>query len=350
MKKILFCMTDIGVVHAIIWALPYLAKYCEIAVWCDDGMVYAHLYEHFAKTEKLDSKGKMALSKKMALLRPDLVVTSLSAPVENGLEDAAIKASQKLQIHTVGILDKVLYRDECLKKILTQRVLPDFFVVASDMMRLKLQAVLGAFDNVYTLSMPKFAYYAYAQTLNGPFNAALRTLNGVNQGDFPLIFLSSHSEYDKQLVAYLSFVAGKCKNVKILLSFHPKDDEDFIQETMQKLPDAKLLDVGYCSTILALKALTQGGRGAVCSFSSPLLFDVATIGGTAISFIIDRKKSTGEPLAATGLSLLVDSRQQLLTALKNVQSGQYQQKLTGFANEEAINQFVQAMCLLADYD
>ena len=32
MKKILFCMADAGVVHAICEALPYLAKRCEIAV------------------------------------------------------------------------------------------------------------------------------------------------------------------------------------------------------------------------------------------------------------------------------------------------------------------------------
>lgn len=350
MKEILFCMTDIGVVHAIIGALPYLAKHCEIAVWCDDGMVYAHLYEHFAKTEKLDSKGKMALSKKIAQLKPDLVVTSLSMPIENGLEDAAISAARKLQIHTVGILDKVLYSDECLKKILTQRVLPENFIVASDMMRLKLQAVLGSFDNVYTLSMPKFAYYADVQNLNGPFNASLRTLNGVNQGEFPLIFLSSHSEYDKRLIGYLSFIAGKCKDVKILLSFHPRDDDDFIRETLQKLPDARQLDVGYCSTILAIKTLTQNGKGAVCSFSSPLMFDVASIGGTAISLLPDMKTKSGEPLAVTGLSLIADSRQKLMAAIKNIQSGNYQQKLTGFVNEEAINQFVQAMCLLADYD
>ena len=343
-------MTDIGVVHAIIGALPYLAKHCEIAVWCDDGMVYACLYKHFAKTEKLDSKGKAALSKKIAQLKPDLVVTSLSMPIENGLEDAAINAARKLQIHTVGILDKILYSDECLKTILTQRALPDYFVVASDVMRLKLQAVLGSFDNVYTLSMPKFAYYAYAQSLNGAFNSALRTLNGVRQGDFPLIFLSSHSEYDKRLIGYLSFIAGKCKDVKILLSFHPRDDDDFIRETLQKLPDARQLDVGYCSTILAIKTLTQNGKGAVCSFSSPLMFDVASIGGTAISLLPDMKTKSGEPLAVTGLSLIADSRQKLMAAIKNIQSGNYQQKLTGFVNEEAINQFVQAMCLLADYD
>lgn len=343
-------MADVGVAHAIIEALPYLTKQCETAVWCDDGMVYACLYKHFAKTEKLDSKGKAALSKKIAQLKPDLVVTSLSMPIENGLEDAVISAARKLQIHTVGILDKILYSDECLKTILTQRALPDYFVVASDVMRLKLQAVLGAFDNVYTLSMPKFALYAHIPSINKGYGAAIRRLNKVVSGGFPLIFLSSHSEYDKQLIGYLSFIAGKCKDVKILLSFHPRDDDDFIRETLQKLPDARQLDVGYCSTILAIKTLTQNGKGAVCSFSSPLMFDVASIGGTAISLLPDMKTKSGEPLAVTGLSLIADSRQKLMAAIKNIQSGNYQQKLTGFVNEEAINQFVQAMCLLADYD
>lgn len=342
-------MADAGVAHAICEALPYLAKRCEIAVWCDDGMVFSYLYKHFAQTEKLDSKGKMALSKKVAQLQPDLVVTSLSKLVSGGLEDAAINAAHLLNINSVGILDKVFYNEEALKQILTERVLPAYFIVASDLMRLKLQEKIGAEDNVYALPMPKFAHYAHIPSINKGFDAAIRRLNGLKLGEFPLIFLSSHSDYDKLFLGYLSFVLGKCKNVKVLLSFHPKDDDDFRCEVLSRLPAAEQLDVGYCSTILALKTLTQRGKGAVCSFSSPLMFDVATIGGTTISLLSASTLKNSEPLAEMGLSLLADSRQKLAAAVKTIQSGAYLQKKTGFADVEAINQFIQAMCLLADY-
>ena len=135
-----------------------------------------------------------------------------------------------------------------------------------------------------------------------------------------------------------------------MLSFHPKDDDDFRCEVLSRLPAAEQLDVGYCSTILALKTLTQRGKGAVCSFSSPLMFDVASIGGTAISLLPNAKAKSGEPLAEMGLSLRADSRQKLAAAVKTIQSGFYQQKSVEFTNTEAINQFIQAMCLLADWD
>ncbi len=339
-------MADVGIAHAIGSALLYIAKKCDVAVWCDDATVYAYLYEQFAKTEKLDMKAKQALGRKISLFKPDLIVTSLSNPRQNGFEDIVINVARTQGIKSVGILDKVLYSDEALDKILVQRVLPEYFIVASDMMRLKLQMKIGAIENVFVLSMPKFSYYACAQTLNGVFNTALRSLNGIKTGEFPLIFLSSHSEYDQRLIAYLSYILGKCKDVKLLVSFHPKEDEAFRQDVLQRLPDAKQLDVGYCSTILALKALTQNNKGAVCSFSSPLLFDVASIGGTAISLLTDVKTKCVEPLAEMKLALLVDSRQQFVTAIKAIKSGEYRQNLTGFANVNAINQFVQAIYLL----
>lgn len=365
-KRVLIGLTDVGVVNAIYEALPLLAEKYELLVAAQSGvkrkqfMAYEKLAELFPPQKmkqigitdfgEIDSESAENIVKDF---NPSTVLCGFSdrvrhhKNVDTKLMDAAIEQARFKHIKTIGILEAVSMSPEVLSsRIDDGDPTPKKIIVSPGFMSgMLLREELFNQNEIVVLPMPKYAHFSEIINAKSSSKEFLRELNGLDDKTTCVIFSTSHDEIrDVNAIDMLAKAVCEMRNVKVLLTFHPKEKPTTRQEYLNRIKDAEELQIGSNPLLEAVCDLASGNKGIIMSVRSSLLFDAAVCGARAACVAVDRTYVL-EPASQMSIAKRLDDVEGIKEALKDAAKNRRWYRATGdihhlFRNPNSVEQFV----------
>lgn len=313
MKKIFITLYDAGIANAIAAALPKLGECYQITVIAQKNLAAAKLKELLNNEElslftlfEVDSFIRKQAEEFIRNEKPDAIVTGISDiyKVPDKVDFTIPEAAAGANIPVIGIFEPIYLAEELITKRLNHdRHLPSKLIITSNLMKEYLiQSGLYQEEDLFIAPMPKYASYEKikkAQDLDDT-KKYLRQLNNIADDEFALIFSSSRHETDHNVILWLAQAVSEFK-IRTLLTFHPKDSENFRRKCLEIVPNSTCLNIGNIPQLKALTALCSGHDGAMCSFKSSILFDVMACQGNTFSINPDFPSPSQEAGTVMGI-------------------------------------------------